>query len=63
MSRSLLDLPNEIIIDVLFKYLGPIEIFALGETGNKRLKELSDDSIGYSKGIFLNANFNFYTHN
>ena len=52
MSRNLLDLPNEIIIDVLFKYLGPIEIFALGETGNRRLKQLSEDSIGYSKGIF-----------
>ena len=49
-DKSILDLPNEIIRDVLFKHLGPIEIFVLGEAGNQRLKELAQEYIGYSEG-------------
>ena len=40
--------------DCLFQYLGPIDIFSLGETGNKRLKELAVDYNGYSQGELVN---------
>ena len=57
MSKSILDLPNELFRDVLFKYLKVMDIFSLGETGNKRLRELAQDYIGYLQGIF------YYPHN
>ena len=50
MSKHLLDLPNEILRDVLFKHLEHIDVFSLGETGNTRLKYLAEDYLGYSKG-------------
>ena len=53
MESNLLDLPNEIIRDVIFRFLGPMDIFILGETGNRRLKDLAQDYIGYWKGIFM----------
>ena len=53
-GKTLLDLPNEIFRDCLFQYLGPIDIFSLGETGNKRLKELAVDYNGYSQGQRMN---------
>ena len=49
-DKTILDLPNEIIRDVLFKHLEPIEIFILGEAGNQRLKALAQEYIGYSEG-------------
>ena len=53
-GKALLDLPNEIFRDCLFQYLGPIDIFSLGETGNKRLKDLAVDYNGYSQGQRMN---------
>ena len=52
-DKSILELPNEIIRDFLFKYLETIEIFILGEAGNQRLKELSQEYLGYSKGSII----------
>ena len=52
MSTTILDLPNELFIDVLFKYLTVTDIFSLGETGNSRLRELAQDYVGYLKGMF-----------
>ena len=52
-DKSILDLPNEIIRDFLFKYLEVVEIFILGEAGNHRLKELSQEYLGYSKGNII----------
>ena len=52
-DKSILDLPNEIIRDILFKYLETVEIFILGEAGNQRLKELSQEYLGYSKGSIM----------
>ena len=52
-DKSILDLPNEIIRDFLFKNLETIEIFILGEAGNQRLKELSQEYLGYSKGSII----------
>ena len=53
-GKTLLDLPNEIFRDCLFQYLGPMDIFSLGETGNKRLKDLAVDYNGYSQGQLMN---------
>ena len=53
-GKALLDLPNEIFRDCLFQYLGPMDIFSLGETGNKRLKDLAVDYNGYSQGQLMN---------
>ena len=50
---GILDLPNEIIRNIVFKYLGPVEIFTLGEAGNQRLKELAQEYIGYSEGTLM----------
>ena len=52
-DKSILELPNEIIRDFLFKYLETIEIFILGEAGNQRLRELSQEYLGYSKGSII----------
>ena len=49
-NKSIIDLPNEIIRNYLFKNLGPVEIFSIGEAGNQRLKELAQEYLGYSKG-------------
>lgn len=52
-GKILLDLPNEIFRDCLFHYLGQMDIFSLGETGNKRLKDLAVDHNGYSQGQLM----------
>lgn len=54
IGKTLLDLPNEIFRDGLFQYLRPMDIFSLGETGNKRLKDLAVDYNGYSQGELVN---------
>ena len=51
--KSITDLPNEIIRDIIFKHLDTVEIFILGEAGNQRLKELSQEYVGYSKGSIM----------
>ena len=53
IGKTLLDLPNEIFRDGLFQYLRPMDIFSLGETGNKRLKDLAVDYNGYSQGQLM----------
>ena len=51
--KSIIDLPNEIIRDIIFKHLDTVEIFILGEAGNQRLKELAQEYVGYSKGSIM----------
>ena len=51
--KSITDLPNEIIRDIIFKHLDTVEIFILGEAGNQRLKELSQEYVGYSNGNIM----------
>ena len=43
------DLPNEIIVEFLFPYLGIYDIRNLGDVGDNRLKYLAEDYLSGSK--------------
>ena len=46
---TFLDLPTEIIQKYVFKYLADIDIYNLGNTGNIRLKQISEDYVQLGK--------------
>ena len=58
-SATLLDLPME-IFDLIFTFLDHMDIYRLGETGNERLKNISEiyAQIGTIQGLC-----NCHTHN
>ena len=45
-GKNILDMPIEIFKKSIFKYLHNIDIYNLGESGSKRLKEISEDIVG-----------------
>ena len=49
VNASILDLPNEIFLTEIFKHLDDIDIYHLGETGNQRLKEISEAYVQLGK--------------
>ena len=52
-TTTILDLPTEIFITAIFKYLNNIDIYHLGESGSKRLKGISEYIVG-NLGKFFN---------
>ena len=46
---GILDLPNEIFLTNIFKHLNDIDVYYLGETGNHRLKEISEAYVQLGK--------------
>ena len=55
------DLPNEIIVEFLFPYLGIYDIRNLGDVGDNRLKYLAEDYLSGSKyQIHFNNSTNVY---
>ena len=52
-SATFLDLPME-IFDLIFTFLDHMDIYRLGETGNERLKNISDiyAQIGTIQGLY-----------
>ena len=49
VTPTLLDLPSEIILKYVFKYLADIDVYNLRSTGSIRLKELSEDYVKLGK--------------
>ena len=47
------DLPNEIIVEYLFPYLGIYDIRNLGDAGDNRLKHLAEDFLSGSMCLYL----------
>ena len=44
-SKSIVDLPNQVIEGILFVFLSRKDIKAFGMTGNKRFKEIAEEAL------------------